>query len=292
MPRPARKLTRFERTLYRHVPLAQRLMRNAIYWGRETFALPFLWARLAPLVGRVGRRHLRSQVPDPALRAKLTPSYAPGCKRILLSNDYLPALGRPNVEVVSDGIKAIEPHAIVGNDGTKRAVDTIILGTGFHVTDPPIAERVRGRDGRTLAEHWDGTLQAHRGTAVAGFPNLFFMLGPNTGLGHTSVVVMAEAQVTYIERALDYMQAEGLVAVEPRPEAQGTWNAGVQQRMKGTVWLAGGCKSWYLDSNGMNTTLWPDFTFRFRRALTRFDPSEYRLEPVAPAVRAPAEVAS
>jgi hypothetical protein len=133
-------------------------------------------------------------------------------------------------------------------------------------------------------------LHAHRGTTVAGFPNLFFLLGPNTGLGHTSVVIMAEAQVTYIERALDYMQAEGIGTVEPRPEAQGAWNAGVQHRMKGTVWTAGGCMSWYLDSKGRNTTLWPDFTFRFRHALSRFDPSEYRLAPLASPTEVPTEV--
>jgi cation diffusion facilitator CzcD-associated flavoprotein CzcO len=286
MPRPDRKLTRFERILYRHVPLAQRLMRDALYWGRELYAIPFLRVRLAPIVGHVAQRHLRRQVPDPVLRAKLTPTYAPGCKRILVSNDYLPSLGHSNVEVVCDGVEAIGPHAIIAGDGTEREVDTIILGTGFHVTDPPIAERVRGSDGRSLAEHWAGSLHAHRGTTVAGFPNLFLLLGPNTGLGHTSVVVMAEAQVTYIERALDYMEAEGIGAVEPRREAQSAWNASVQHRMRGTVWTAGGCMSWYLDSKGLNTTLWPDFTFRFRRALSRFDPSEYRLAPAALPARA------
>jgi cation diffusion facilitator CzcD-associated flavoprotein CzcO len=289
MPRPDRKLTRFERALYRRVPLAQRAMREAIYWARELFAIPLLRVAFSPLIGLMTRRHLRRQVPDEALRAKLTPSYAPGCKRILVSNDYLPSLGRPNVEVVCEGIREIRPRAIIADDGTERAVDTIILGTGFHVTDMPIAERVRGRDGRSLAEHWDGSLFAHRGTTVAGFPNLFFLLGPNTGLGHTSVVVMAEAQVAYIESALDHMDARRVATLEPSDEAQSQWNAGVQRRMKNTVWTAGGCKSWYLDSKGLNTTLWPDFTFRFRHALSRFDPVEYRLTPARPPSRVPAE---
>jgi cation diffusion facilitator CzcD-associated flavoprotein CzcO len=277
MPRPDRKLTRPERALYRRAPLARRTMRGALYWGRELYAIPMLRVALSPVIGLIARRHLRRQVSDPALRAKLTPSYAPGCKRILVSNDYLPSLGHANVELVCDGIMEIAPHAIIGNDGSERAVDTIILGTGFHVTDVAIAERVRGRAGRSLAEHWGGSLEGHRGTTVAGFPNLFLLLGPNTGLGHTSVVVMAEAQVGYIERALDYMRAAGVAAVEPRREAQRAWNGEVQRRMKGTVWTAGGCKSWYLDSKGLNTTLWPGFTFRFRRALRSFDPSEYRL---------------
>ncbi|MDQ6779394.1 MAG: NAD(P)/FAD-dependent oxidoreductase, partial [Actinomycetota bacterium] len=279
MPRPDRKLTRFERALYHHVPRAQRAMREAIYWARELFAIPLLRVALSPLIGVATRRHLRRQVPDENLRAKLTPSYKPGCKRILVSNDYLPSLGKANVEVVSEGITEIGPRAIIASDGTERPVDTIILGTGFHVTDMPIAERVRGRDGRSLAQHWDGSLSAHRGTTVTGFPNLFLLLGPNTGLGHTSVVVMAEAQVAYIERALDYMRSERIATAEPRSEAQDRWNAEVQRRMKGTVWTAGGCKSWYLDSKGLNTTLWPDFTFRFRHALSRFDPAEYRLAP-------------
>jgi cation diffusion facilitator CzcD-associated flavoprotein CzcO len=289
MPRPDRPLTRLERAVYRRLPVAQRAMRAAIYWARELFAIPLLRVRLSPVIGLVARRHLRRQVPDPELRAKLTPSYAPGCKRILVSNDYLPSLGRSGVEVVCEGIKAISRNAIISDDGTTRAVDTIILGTGFRVTDAPIAECVHGRDGRSLAEHWAGSLHAHRGTTVDGFPNLFLLLGPNTGLGHTSVVVMAEAQVDYIERALDYMQAHGVATVEPRREAQGAWNEEVQRRMKGTVWTAGGCASWYLDSKGLNTTLWPGFTFRFRHALSHFDPSEYRLAPAAPRAAMPAD---
>jgi cation diffusion facilitator CzcD-associated flavoprotein CzcO len=288
MPRPDRPITRVERTLYRRLPLAQRLMREAIHWGREAYAIPLLRVGLSPVVGLAARRHLRRQVPDPALRAKLTPSYAPGCKRILVSNDYLPAVGRENVELVTDGIAEIRARSIVDGHGRERAVDTIILGTGFHVTDLPLAERVRGRDGRSLAEHFDGSPQALRGTTVAGFPNLFLLLGPNTGLGHTSVVLMAEAQAGYIRRALDYMRAEALATVEPAPEAQAAWNAMVQRRMQGTVWTAGGCSSWYLDSRGLNTALWPDFSFRFRQALRRFDPGEYRLVPATSPATAPA----
>ena len=292
MPRPDRKLTRVERTIYRRVPLAQRLMREAIYWGREAYAIPMLRVGLSPVIGVAARRHLRRQVPDPVLRAKLTPDYAPGCKRILVSNDYLPAVGRANVEVVTDGIREIGPRSIIAGDGTERPVDTIILGTGFHVTDMPIATRVRDGEGRSLAEHWDGSLQAHRGTTVAGFPNLFLLLGPNTGLGHTSVIVMAEAQVGYVERVLDFMRSERIAAVEARPEAQSAWNAEVQRKMEGTVWTAGGCQSWYLDRQGRNTTLWPDFTFRFRHALRHFDPGEYRLTPAAVPVAVPASASA
>jgi cation diffusion facilitator CzcD-associated flavoprotein CzcO len=288
MPRPDRPLTRFEKRLYRRFPAAQIAMRGAIYWGRELFAVPMLHHRLSKIIEKAGRRHLERHVKDPALRAKLTPDYSPGCKRILVSNDYLPSLGKPNVEVVTDGIAEVREHSIVDRSGVEREVDTIILGTGFHVTDLPIAERVQGRDGRTLAEHWDGTLTALRGTTVAGFPNLFFVLGPNTGLGHTSVVLMAEAQAGYIRQALEHMERAGVAALEPREEAQDAWNDEIQSKSAGTVWLNGGCHSWYIDRNGKNSTLWPDHTFRFFAALKRFEPAEYRIAPAAVPAPAPA----
>jgi cation diffusion facilitator CzcD-associated flavoprotein CzcO len=291
MPRPDRPITRLEHAVYRRFPAAQLAMRAAIYWGRELYAIPLLRVRLSKAIGVLARRHLRKQVPDPRLRARLTPDYAPGCKRILVSNDYLPSLARPNVEVVCDGIAEVREHSVVSRDGTEREVDTIVLGTGFHVTDLPIAERIRDAAGRSLAEHWDGSLQALRGTTVAGFPNLFFLLGPNTGLGHTSVVLMAEAQARYIRQALEHVDRSGAAAVDPRPAAQQAWNDAVQRRMHGTVWTAGGCASWYIDSRGRNTTLWPDHTFRFFAQLREFDPAEYRTLPAAvPA--GPAEVAA
>jgi cation diffusion facilitator CzcD-associated flavoprotein CzcO len=290
MPRPDRPLTRLERFVYRRFPSAQTAMRNGIYWGRELFAIPMLHHRLSRLIEKAGRRHLKGQVEDPQLRAKLTPDYSPGCKRILVSNDYLPSLGRPNVEVVTAGIAQIRERSVVDADGVEREVDTIILGTGFHVTDLPIAERLRGRDGRTLAEHWGGTLQALRGTTVTGFPNLFFVLGPNTGLGHTSVVLMAEAQSGYIRQALEHMERAGVGAIEPRQDAQDAWNEEIQRKSQGTVWLNGGCQSWYIDRNGKNSTLWPGHTFKFFAAMKRFRPSEYHAVRATVPAEGPAEV--
>src|SRR3954451_5378206 len=281
MPRPERPITKLERFVYRRLPKAQIAMRAAVYWGRELYAIPMLHHRLSKLIEKAGRRHLERQVQDPELRTKLTPDYSPGCKRILVSNDYLPSLENDNVEVVTDAIAEVREHSIVDVNGVERAVDTIILGTGFHVTDLPIAERVRGRDGRTLAEHWDGSLQALRGTTVAGFPNLFFLLGPNTGLGHTSVVLMAEAQARYVRRALEHVDMTRAAALEPLLEAQDRWNQAVQERMKGTVWTEGGCASWYIDAKGSNTTLWPDHTFRFFQPLRRSDAGDYATLPAA-----------
>ena len=286
LPRPARPLTSFERRLYRRLPAAQRLMRSAIYWGRELYAIPMLRASLARYVRVLGKRHLRRQIPDADLRRRLTPEYDPGCKRILISDDYYPSLSQPNVEVLTTGVTEVRGNRVVGADGSEREVDTIIFGTGFHVTDVPIARRIHDAGGRSLADHWAGSLTAHRGTTVAGFPNLFFLLGPNTGLGHTSVVLMAEWQAGYVLQALRRLDRCG--AIEPRQEAQDAWNEAVQERMQGTVWTQGGCASWYIDRNGRNTTLWPDHTFRFRAAVRRFDPAEYVFTPV----REPAEVSA
>jgi hypothetical protein len=184
----------------------------------------------------------------------------------------------------------VREHSIVAADGTERQVDTIIFGTGFNVTEPPIAHRVRGADGRSLADHWgENGMQAHRGTTVAGMPNLFFLLGPNTGLGHNSVMLMAEAQADYTLQALDHLDRQGLAAIEPRPEAQLAWNEDVQRRTKGTVWVDGGCASWYLDRHGRNTTVWPSFSISFRRALRRFQPGEYVAHAPAAGTAASAE---
>ena len=205
MPRADRPLTRIERVLYRRFPALQRAVRGAVYWARELFAIPMLRVAFAPVLRVIGKRHMSRQVPDPELRAKLTPDYLPGCKRILVANDYLPSLTRPNVELVCEPIAEVRERSVVTADGAEREVDTIILGTGFHVTDIPVAQRIHDAGGRSLAEIWDGSPQAHRGTMVAGFPNLFFLLGPNTGLGHNSVVYMAEVQATYVVRALDHL---------------------------------------------------------------------------------------
>jgi cation diffusion facilitator CzcD-associated flavoprotein CzcO len=261
------------------LPFAQRAMREGIYWARELLVLPFLHPRFGLLGERIARRHLRRQVRDPQLRAKLSPTYRMGCKRVLISNEYYPALQQENVQLVTEGIREIRPHAIVTEDGVEHEVDVIVLGTGFHVADVPFGQLVRGRDGRSLAEAWQGSPQAHRGTTVAGFPNLFLLLGPNTALGHTSVVFMIECQIQYVMDCLRKMDERDLQAVEPRAEAQQEFIAEVRRRERGTVWVAGGCASWYLDENGRNSTIWPGPTWRYRERMRRFEPGEYHLYP-------------
>ncbi len=277
IPRHDRTLSVIERRLFRRFPAVQRAARSSIYLFREIFLLAFRHLWLARQVERIARRHLERSVHDTKLRAKLLPNYAIGCKRILISDDYLPSLMQPNVEVVTEGIAEVRGASIVDCSGVGRPVDAIIYGTGFRVTDPPLAQHIRGREGRTLGEVWAGSPQAHIGTTVAGFPNLFILMGPNTGLGHNSVVYMIEAQIEHLIAALSHMRRHGASAIEPRSEAQRAFVAEVQRRMEGTVWVAGNCASWYLDSTGRNSTLWPDFSWRFRRRVARLNAGDYEL---------------
>ena len=268
------------RRLFRRFPPAMKLMRGALYWSAELLVLGLAKEpRLMRILERVAESNLRHQIPDPELRNKLKPNYRLGCKRILFTDSYLPALAKENVEVVSSRIREVRPHSILTEDDTEREVDTIIFGTGFHVTDQPLIDRVRGKDGRLLAEHWHGTMAAFNGTTVTGFPNLFILLGPYTGLGHTSIVIMIEAQIEYVMKALDAIEERQVAAVEVRPQAQAAFVAEMNRMAEGTVWTAGGCQSWYLDAHGNASTIWPDFTFRFRRRTKQFDTGDYELIP-------------
>ena len=287
IPRHDRDFTRLERILYRRVPGLQRVARAAIYWAREFYVLGFTkhrWLMKGPEA--IARKMLRRQIPDRELRRKLTPGYAIGCKRILISSDFYPALAQPNAEVLTGGIAEVRERSIVTGDGQERPTDAIVFATGFQVTPPPIAQRVRGRDGVALSDVWrERGMQAHRGTTVAGFPNLFFLVGPNTGLGHTSIVHVIESQIQYVREALRTMERRGWAEVEPRLEAQDRWNHEVQARLEGSVWQAGGCASWYLDDHGRNTTLWPGYTFDLRRRLSDFDEDSYVASPRVPTPR-------
>jgi cation diffusion facilitator CzcD-associated flavoprotein CzcO len=275
IPRFERPIRAWQRRLFRRVPVLQRIVRVALYGAREASVVLFRHPWAMRLVEGLARFHLWRAVRDPVLRARLTPSYTMGCKRILLSNDYYPAVARSNVEVVTCGIAEVRPRGVVGGDGVERPADAIIFGTGFRPLDVPLAAQVRGRDGRTLREVWGGSPRAHLGTTVTGFPNLFLLLGPNTGVGHTSVVYMMEAQIAHLLGALRFMRDTGARALEPRPEAQERYVAGVDRRMHGTVWVAGGCKSWYLDGTGRAAAIWPDFTWRYARRVSQFRAVEY-----------------
>ena len=274
LPRLDRPLTPKEHRLYKRFPLAQKLRRLKIFIQRETYGFSFRHPKYLKTAQFVATRHLQRAVTDPVLREKLSPPYQIGCKRVLISNDYYPALAQPNVEVVTDGIKEIRAASIVTSDGRERPIDAIIYGTGFHVTDAPYARQIRGRDGRSLAEIWQGSPRGHLGTTVAGFPNLFILHGPNTGLGHSSVVMMLEAQIAHIMRALRYMRRKRLATLEPTPRAQAAFNDEIAARTNGTVWAAG-CASWYLDRSGYNSVLWPSSVPAFRWRVEPFRAGEY-----------------
>ncbi len=277
MPHTTRPVTRVEKLLYRSLPPLRKAMRGFVYGARETLVLGFVKnPRLMGLVERIARRHMRSQISDPELLAKVEPDYTIGCKRILPSNRWYKALGESNVELLTGGVREFREHSLVTGDGEEREVDAIVFGTGFQVTDMPVGKFVRGRDGRTLDEHWNGSPSAHLGMSVAGFPNLFLMLGPNTGLGHSSMVFMIESQIGRVLAALDAMDEREAETIEVTEEAQRRFSDGVDERMEATVWNSG-CASWYIDRTGRNSTLWPDFTFVFRRRTANLDPADYRL---------------
>jgi cyclohexanone monooxygenase len=284
IPRRDRPYTRLERWAFRHLPVVQRAYRSGIYWARETFVPAFtVNPKLATPAKKAARANIRRHITDPALREKVTPTFEIGCKRILISNDYYPTLDRDHVDLVTDPIAKVTGSGIVTADGVEREVDALVVATGFHTTDLPIAERITGRRGESLAAQWrrEG-MSAYKGATTHGFPNLFFIVGPNTGLGHSSMVFMIESQISYVLDALRTMRRRGLAAVEPTARAQERWNRDLQRRMRRTVWSAGGCSSWYLDAHGRNVTLWPRTTFTFRRLTRRFDAERYAVRPHAP----------
>ncbi len=273
LPHLNRRTSPLERALFRRIPLLQRLDRGFITAYMELTNL-VMTRRPGAMRGaeKLAAWHLRRQLPDnPELHAALTPDYRLGCKRITLSNHYLRSFAKEHVELVTDGITHATERGLVTRDGTEHALDVLVLGTGFQVTEMPAAARVVGRDGRTLQEVWQGAPEAYLGTTIAGFPNLFTLLGPNTGLGAGSIVTMIEAQLDYTMACLGALDDGGLQTIEPREEVQSTFNAEVQRRSDGTVWLSGGCQSWYLAEDGRNVTLWPDLMAAFERRTRAFD---------------------
>ncbi|MGP4023774.1 flavin-containing monooxygenase [Actinomadura sp. 3N407] len=277
IPKPDRRITGLERALFRRVPLVQRGYRNGVYLMQESFVLGFKNPRLLKAASSLARWHLARQVPDRDLRRKLTPDYTMGCKRTLVSSDYYPALMRPDVELATDGIAEVREHSIVTRDGREHEVDAIIFGTGFHVTDAFDGAHIVGRNGLRIQDAWKDGIEAHLGVAVAGFPNLFLLLGPNSGLGHNSMIFMIEAQVRYVLQCLAMLDGAGGTRISVRPSVQDSFNSWVQRRSAGAVWVAGGCDSWYLDRSGVNRAAWPASTVAFWLRTRRLDPADFQI---------------
>lgn len=283
LPKPDRRVTGLEKALFRRVPGVQRGYRNGIYLVQESFVVGFKNPRLLKLASGLAQWHLARQVPDRELRRKLVPDYTMGCKRTLVSSDYYPALMRPNVELTTEGIAEVRPRSIVTRDGREHEVDAIIFGTGFHVTDAFDDARITGRDGLRIQDAWKDGIEAHLGVTVAGFPNLFLLLGPNSGLGHNSMIFIIEAQVRYVLQCLAMLDASGGARISVRPSVQDRFNAWVRRKSEGAVWVSGGCTSWYLDRDGVNRAAWPASTVAYWLRTRRLDPADFEIEPDAPA---------
>ncbi|GAC1375103.1 MAG: NAD(P)/FAD-dependent oxidoreductase [Acidimicrobiales bacterium] len=275
VPHPGRSVRRWEQRLFAALPVSQRLARAGVYFSRELAVLAFVkYPKLMKAGAKQAAKHLESQVPDVELRRKLTPHYEMGCKRVLPSNEFYPALSKPNVHLVTEAVTGVDRTGVVTADGMHHDVDVVVFGTGFHVTDNPMAQLVHGRDGHTLSEIYEGDLSAYLGTSIPYFPNMVMMTGPNTGLGHSSMVFMIESQLNYVLEGRRQLEAAGMDVYEVKEEVADRYSGDLQRALPDTVW-GSGCSSWYLDKTGRNITLWPDFTFIFRKRSRKFEPNEH-----------------
>jgi cation diffusion facilitator CzcD-associated flavoprotein CzcO len=277
MPRHDTSISAETQYEYRSHPWRLRLERLKLYIHHEMLAFLFRHPAIMRALQRGTLKHMEGAVSDPELRRKLTPNYTLGCKRILFSNDYYPALTQPNVHLIATGATEVTPTGVVGGDGVERPADVIIFGTGFRINDPAYAHFITGTDGRSLAQAWEGSPKTLAGTTVHGFPNLFLLNGPNVGQAYTSVILMVEAQIEHALSAMRYAERRDRAIIEPRADAQQRFTSWIDRQMRGTVWAAGGCKSWYLDGTGRISALWPSYTFTFRRRVTKIRPAEYEV---------------
>jgi len=277
IPKLDRPITRAEHWLFRSLPGAQKTYRNGIYWSYEAAIVGFMHPRFMPALQSVARAHLRRQVPDPALRARLTPDYTIGCKRIVVASDYYPALQRPNVTLVTSGIERITESGIHTADGTEHELDAIIYGTGFAISDRMADQHLVGTRGITIQQAWRDGMEAYLGVAVHGFPNYFLIMGPNSGGGNQSIVFVIEAQVRYILECLKLMQRTGSSRIEVRRSTQQLFNERIHAKLAGSVWNSGGCNSWYLDESGKNRAAWPGSSVSYWRRMRNPVPSAFDL---------------
>jgi cation diffusion facilitator CzcD-associated flavoprotein CzcO len=277
IPKADRDYRAFEKTLFRRLPFVQHINRALTYAAHEVRFVAFGYSRAAMKPSRrIFERLLERQVADPELRRKLTPDYEMGCKRIMISNDYYRALARENVEVVTDPVERITPAGVVTRDGRERPFDALVYATGFAATEFLVPMRVTGRNGAALDDAWRGGAEAYLGIAVSGFPNFFMLYGPNTNLGHNSIIFMLEAQIAYVMDAIETLARGKRVRLDVRPEVQAAFNRRLQKRLTTSVWAAG-CTSWYVDAAGKNTVNWPGFTFDYRLRTSKLNLRDYAL---------------
>ncbi|WP_052396842.1 NAD(P)/FAD-dependent oxidoreductase [Kutzneria sp. 744] len=287
LPKADRPLSDRERKAFRLAPFVQRLYRLAAYWTHELPVLAFLHPRFVKILEIAARRTLDKQVADPVLRAKLTPSYQIGCKRILLTNDYFPAMQQPNVDLVTSGVAEFTKTGIRDSDGELHRADVVILGTGFSTDNRCAHEHIVGRGGETIQHAWRDGMTAYLGMTVSGFPNMFMVMGPNSGGGAQSILFVIEAQLHYIVECLRLMKTRGATRLDVRAEVQRKFNSWLHGKLSRSVWNTGGCHSWFLDHTGANRQSWPGTGTSYWRATRRPDPDAYALTAVPRAVPAP-----
>ncbi|WP_051170823.1 flavin-containing monooxygenase [Spongiibacter marinus] len=277
LPKHDRRLTVDEHARFRRWPLLQRIVRRLQYVKMESVLPAFIWDSLFTRLGEwAGRKYLRSVVKDETLRNALTPQYSMGCKRVLLSDDYYPALCQDNVNVVADGVARMDESAIYSSSGERHEVDAVILATGFKVPSAGAPMPVRGLGGRSLEEDWAEGAEAYKGITVSGYPNLLYLMGPNTGPGNTSVIFYIESQIRYVLQYLQTLRERPDCGLDIKADVQDQYNKRIQNMFRGTTWMSG-CNSWYLTQDGRNTTLWPGFSWRYRLMTRRFALSDYRV---------------
>jgi cation diffusion facilitator CzcD-associated flavoprotein CzcO len=279
IPRNDRAYTDAEKQRFRRFPWLTRLHRALIYSMLEArFFGFFRGSWMGKRLEKAATEYLHSQIQDPKLRALLTPDYPVGCKRILISDDYYQALTRPNVEVVGSHIERIVRDGIVTADGVTRPVDTIIFGTGFETTSFLAPMQIEGLGGRKLEEGWRDGAEAYLGVGVSGFPNLFLLYGPNTNLGHNSIIFMIECQVRYVLQCIQALARNGAAQLDVRPEAMERYNERLQRDIQKTAWAAG-CHSWYKTESGKITNNWSGFTVEYWWRTRRPDLRDFQVVP-------------
>ncbi|MGC4060859.1 MAG: NAD(P)/FAD-dependent oxidoreductase [Aquabacterium sp.] len=278
LPRPDRVFTPWQRALLGS-RLVYKLLRTAIYWSLETRVIGFKYSKtLLKLVAQdKAVAHIKRQIEDPVLRAAVTPDYTIGCKRIILSSTLYPAFTRPNVSLHTrdDGIQEINERGILTTKGKQLDLDLIVYSTGYDATDGVISYPVIGKGGQSLQDMWREYPRAYLGTAMPGFPNLFIVTGPNTGIGHTSAIFVIEAQMAYIMRAIQAVQQRKAKSIEVTPRAEADYTGMVHREMKRTVWQSGGCHSWYQSKSGHVIAMFPGFSFTFRGLSKAFKPGHH-----------------
>ena len=277
LPRLDFQSPEWAKTLFAKLPVSQTVVREAMYWIHESMALGMIWdTPMTRALEMLGNRFREAQVKDAWLRRQLTPDFKIGCKRVLMTNDYYPALQKPNCELISWPIANLSEKGIRSVEGLEHQVDCIVFATGFEVSKNGTPFPVHGLGGRDLNAEWSGGAQAYKSVQVSGYPNLYFTFGPNSGPGHNSALVYMESQIDYIVRSIGKLAAAKLKYIDVRADAQKTFNVDIQKRLAKTNWNSG-CKSWYLSADGFNSTMFPGFATQFAKQMANFRERDYRM---------------